>query len=240
MIISPAHQLAMLLPWKAASQTLRSRLQPINQSPYPEDFHLNTRLHRVVHQHLVLADFLKLPENTPETRLAVFVRNPYDRVYSGFKQLMRDVASQPKWRFEAPWIGALVRQQLSENFEVLCKAQFNVNRWFLSLPEYAFHEVGRNSSLPLHPAHFWTHSDGQLRAAFIGKVERFEADFVRLTAQFNILEFGKDDANRSPTPTTPDARSYHHAKSLHPETIARINDVFAADFAYFGYEKINP
>jgi hypothetical protein len=240
MILSPAHQLAMLLPWKTASQTLRSRLQAINQSPYTENFHLNTTLHRVVHQHLVLADFLKLPENKPGMKLAVFVRNPYDRVYSGFMQLMRDVASQPKWVFEAPWIGALVRQQLSENFESLCKAQFNVNRWFLSLPEYAFHDVGRNSSLPLYPAHFWTHSDGQLRAAFIGKVENFEADFVKLTEQFNILDFGHEDANRSQVKTTPDARNYHYVQKLGARTIARINDVFAADFAYFGYDKIKP
>lgn len=239
MIISPQHKLVMLLPWKSASQTLRARLEPINRSPYPEFFHFNTHLKRVVHQHLTLADFQGLPESRQGYRLAVFVRNPYDRVVSGFRQLLSDVANHPQRQFAAPWIRDLVTQQLADNFALACKAQFDINAWFLQLPAYCLLEAGRDTSLPLHPAHYWTHSPQGAAVDFIGRVEHFEPDFDILCRDFGIDKAGRQNANQSAEASTvPNAQGYRYVSRLHPRTIARINDLFAADFELFGYEKI--
>lgn len=239
MIYSPQHKLVILLPWKTGSQTLRARLQRINASPYPEFFHFNRHLQRIVHQHLTLADFMGLPESREGCRLAVFVRNPYDRVVSGWRQLLKDVASQPSAAFEAPWIRELVTQQLSDNFAQLCKAQFALDPWFQQLPAYQILEAGRDTSLPLHPAHYHTHLGGRQVASFIGRVERFEEDFAALCRIAGIEDPGTLTGNQTPNPAAPDAHGYRYAGALHPHTIARIEDLFADDFALFGYPRLS-
>lgn len=239
MIVSPKHKLVMLLPWKTASQTLRARLKHVDQSPYPEFFHFNRHLNRVVHQHLTLADFLLLPESRQDYRLAVFVRNPYDRVVSGFRQLLHDIMTQPQRPFPQPWIRDLVAQQLADNFALVCKAQFQVDAWFLHLPAYQVLEAGRDTNLPLHPAHYWTHAGARQVADFVGRVERFEEDFMALCRIFGIEGAGTQDVNRSRDPDgVPDAHGYAYAGGLHPRTIARINDLFRADFELFGYKRL--
>lgn len=239
MILMPDHKLAMLLPWKTGSQTLCARLQGFDRSPYPKFFHFNPLLNRVAHQHLILSDFAVLPESRAAPSLAVFVRNPYDRVYSGFQQLVRDVAEQPGWAFPAAWIRDLVVEQLTYHHFALERARYDVNAWFDALPVHAVIEAGRDSSLPLHPAHYWTHLDGRGAASFVGRVEHFERDFAALCRQFGIEGAGTDDANRSEH-TPVDGRGYRYADRLSPRTIAKINALFAADFELFGYEKIDP
>ena len=239
MIYSPRHKLVILLPWKTGSQTLRARLQHINQSPYPEFFHFNPHLNRVVHQHLTLADFMALPEAREGCRLAVFVRNPYDRVVSGWRQLLKDVAWQPSAKFEQPWIRELVAQQLADNFAMLCKTQFALDPWFQQLPSYQILEAGRDTSLPLHPAHYHTHLGVRQIASFIGRVERFEEDFATLCQAAGIEDAGRQTGNRSEEQGTPDANGYRYASALQPHTIARIEELFADDFALFGYPLLS-
>jgi hypothetical protein len=239
MIYCPSHKLVILLPWKCASQTLRARLQAINRSPYPEFFHFNPLLCRVVHQHLTLADFTALPESREGLRLAVFVRNPYDRVVSGWRQLLEDVGRQPRRQFEQPWIRDLVTQQLADNFALLCKAQFTMERWFLNLPSYQILETGRDTSLPLHPAHYYTHLGGRPVASFIGRVERFETDFAALCRMAGIDQPGVQTVNQSPDGGVPDQHGYRYAHWLHPQTIARIEELFAEDFERFGYPLLS-
>lgn len=239
MIISPRHRLVILLPWKAASQTLRARLRGINRSPYSEFFHFNPDLNRVVHQHATLADFLGMPESQRGYRVAVFVRNPYDRVYSGFKQLARDVAAQPTMRFSNPWIRELVQQQLAENLTLMREAAFDLDAWFSRLPAYELLEAGRNTSLPLHPANYWTHTKGFQAADFIGRVETFESDFCALLERYGIEAAGMQNENQSDVgDSAPDANGYRHVNRLGAETVERINEIFAADFSLLGYEKV--
>jgi hypothetical protein len=241
MIIIPDNKLVLLLPWKTGSQTLRTRLHPFNRSLYPEFFHFNPHLNRVVHQHLILADFAVLPESREQPALAVFVRNPYDRVYSGFQQLIRDVAQQPHWAFPTLWIKDLVVEQLTCHHAALSQARFDINTWFDALPVHAVMEAGRDTSLPLHPAHYWTHMNGRGAAQFVGRVEQFERDFAALCQRFGIEGAGAQSANRSGgSDGAIDARGYRYADRLSPRTIAKINALFAADFDLFGYEKIVP
>lgn len=239
MIVIPSKKIVLLLPWKTASQTLRLRLDEVSQNPYPIFFYFNHYLKRVVHQHITLADYLALPESHLGYDLAVFVRNPYDRVFSGFQQLVRDLNEHPRNNYPSPWIRDLVTEQLSSNFASLCKAQYDVNIWFDRISPYEILEAGRNSCFCLHPVNYWTHYGEKEFAGFIGKVETFEESFSRFCAQFGIRSAGSESVNRSdPKLAKQDVNGYLYVNRLQPRTIAKINDLFHADFEYFGYKKI--
>ena len=152
MILVPDHGLVLLLPWKCASQTLGARLAAVDRSPYPEFYAANPHLNRVTHQHLVLADFVCLPESRLGLDLAVFVRNPYDRVYSGFMEIQRQIRMAPHLPYPAPLIRELVLEAVAINHARVERAGRDVNAWFQHLPEHEILDVGRNSSLPLQPA----------------------------------------------------------------------------------------
>src|ERR1700712_6004726 len=124
LVISHKHRFIMFLPWKTASQTMVLRLQAFNESPYDRFFHFNPYLNRVVHQHMTCADYVCLPESSRGYFAASFVRNPYDRAYSGFRQLLKDIQQQPNATYPEEWIRNLVREQLDENLAQLRQANF--------------------------------------------------------------------------------------------------------------------
>jgi len=238
MILSHRHKFVILAPWKTASSTLWLRLSAYDESPYSGYFDFNPHLNRVVHQHLTLADFRMLPEGRLGYTTAAFVRNPYDRVYSGFLQLQRDVIEQPKEVFPSEWIRDLVTDQLADIARRLITAGYDFNRWILALPEYEIREAGRNSSMPLHPASYWTHEAGRQSIDFVGKVEHFEDDVERLCARIGIPLPETENANVTDGLPEPGLGTSRYASRMSRDAIERINHLFAEDFTAFGYERV--
>jgi hypothetical protein len=236
-IISYSKKFALLAPWKTASQTAHASLQQYNESPYPRHFHFNHHLKRAVHQHLTLADFLTLPEGKNGFKIGSFVRNPYDRAYSGFLQIQRDFEVQPKMSFDLNWIGEMVRDQISENMRRVILAEFDFEKWICNLPEYEVYEIGRNTNLPLHPAHYWTHAIGYA-VDFVGKVERFDRDFSKFCELIGIDT--PDIFSQNATSVTEHEKlGYsHYAGRMSRRSIERINHLFERDFELFGYEML--
>jgi hypothetical protein len=171
--------------------------------------------------------------------MAAFVRNPYDRAYSGFRQLQKNIQEQPSASYPEPWIGDLVRAQLAENFAQLCRAAFDFDAWLPLLRDEQVYEVGRNTNFPLHPAHYWTHIADIQAVDFIGQVETFEADFQRFLSQVGIAQVVQ--ANENVVDLVVDAGSdpsgYRYVARMSARSRARIDELFAKDFDYFGYEK---
>ena len=241
MLLIPSAKLAMLYPWKTASQTLQSRLEALGTRPYPKLHYFNQYLHKVVHQHLTLADYRGLPQSQLGYELAVFVRNPYDRVFSGFQQALRDISVLPRLNYPQPWIRELVMQQVASLFSSLSRAQYNVDQWFQQLSLHEILDTGHSTCMCLHPVTYWTHQAGEQVADFIGKVEDFESDFSRLRERYSLPMTAGGSENRSdPTLARPDANNYLYTYRLHPRTIAKINDVFRDDFDLLGYERLSP
>jgi hypothetical protein len=237
MIISLKKGFALLAPWKTASQTAHGCLERYNESPYSRFFYFNPHLNRVVHQHLTLADFRALPESGMVAKIGSFVRNPYDRCYSGFMQIQRDFEIQPRMRFEPKWVGDLVRDQISRNMQRVIRAEMMFDKWICELPEYDVFEAGANTNCPLHPAHYWTHA-GASEVDFIGKVESFRSEFDRFCSFIGIdappirIENVSDPAQHRP-------RSYsRYAGRMSRRALDRINDLFARDFELFGYARL--
>lgn len=238
MVISHAKKFVVLAPWKAASSTLCARMAAYNESPCNWFYDYNVHLQRVVHQHLSCADFAGLPESQLGCFVASFVRNPYDRVYSGFLQIQRDVVEQPKAAFPAPWINSLVQRQLDANLGQLSGADFDFDQWVQSLQAHQVYEAGHNSSLPMYPGHYWTHLAGKQMADFVGKVESLEADFSTLCSILGVAEPDKMNVNVTDgtSEKTGDRPGYRYVHLMNRSSIDRINDLFRADFDLFGYD----
>ena len=239
MIISHKYRFVMLEAWKTASQTLRVRLRDHNESQYPGFFYFNPYLNRVVHQHITRAEFACLPESKLGYLTAAFVRNPYDRAYSGFRQLQKDIQDQPAALFPEPWIGELVRAQLAENFAQLCRTGFDFDAWLGSVRDEQVYEVGRNTNFPLHPGYYWTHIADLQAVDFIGRVETFEADFQRFLSQVRIAQAAQMNENVVDLvgDAGADPSGYRYVARMNAQSRARINELFARDFELFGYDK---
>ena len=229
--------LDLLLPWKCASQTVRTRLSQLAKDPYQQLFYYNPTLRRVCNQHHTYADYLLLPESHQGRKVATFVRNPYDRVASGFMQICRDINVIPKLSFQDPELKLFVLDQLAQNSQDVIRSGYNINEWFMRLSPYRILDISSSVFL-LHPVTAWTHV-GKKQVDFIGKVENFEADFVKLKALFGIGETSMESANQSKLSTSlsPDS-PYRYATTLEKRTVAKINALFAEDFVRLGYEKI--
>ena len=238
MIISYTKKFVMFAPWKTASTTLHARLSPFNESPYDRFFHFCPFLNRVVHQHITCAEFLAYPESRENFLVGSFIRNPYDRAYSGFVQLQSDARDMMKMPFPAEWIRSLVKRQISENLLQLYQADFNFDLWMCSITDEQVFEVGRNTSFPLHPAHYWTQVGRDQYASFIGRVETFEQDIDRFCAQIGIEVPERMNENVRAEAAAGSASQYRYTERMSRKAIDRINSLFAEDFKLFGYDKV--
>ena len=237
MIISHAHRFILLAPWKCASSTCRESLAQFDESPYDGFFYFNRQLNRVVHQHLTLGHLRALPESQLGYKIAAFVRNPYDRAYSGFRQLQRDFSVQPTLGYEPEWIGDLVRSQIAANMERIIAAGFDFDRWIQLLPAHEVHDALHNTNMPLHPAHYWTHVAGELKVDFLGRVETFDQDFGAFCDFVGIDAPAIKSANRSGDDGSGTVGP-KYADRMSRRSLDRINDLFHFDFEYFGYAKL--
>jgi Sulfotransferase family len=242
MIISHSKRFVLLLPWKAASQTAVARLSLYDDSPYPRFFYFNQQLKKVTHQHTIYSDYSRLPEKQLGYFEVAFVRNPYDRVYSGFGQLQRDLMMQPHAEFPAEWIRDQVMSQLSENLAQLTQASFDFNRWVSLIRKEQIEDAGRNSNFPLHPNHYWTHDKHEQGVDFVGRIENFETDFRTFVETVGLESTSQINQNVvslvGGAETNPYGYRYVHHMS--DDTIRKINIVFAEDFELFGYGQIQP
>jgi hypothetical protein len=239
MIISHTHRFIMMAPWKTASQTLQSRLKPYDEGTYPKFYYFNPHLNRVVHQHITCADLSSLPVGRLGYLVGAFVRNPYDRAYSGFWQLQRGMVEQQKWTYPDAWIADLVRRQWSEIHSQLCQAEFEFDKWISIIGDEQVYEIGNNSSFNLHPAHYWTHVADKKIANFVGKIEAFESDFQRFISEVGIRHVEMTNANvvdlNGDAETNP--FGYRYVNRMNSASRNRINHLFDRDFELFGYEK---
>jgi hypothetical protein len=185
-------------------------------------------LNRVAHRHIGCADFVAYPEAAVGYTTAAFVRNPYDRVYSGFIQVRRDLKTQIDAPFPAPWIRELVPKQLEENRARLIAADCDFDRWVADLPADRIREVGIDTSFPVHPAHYWTHLSGERYVSFVGTVENFEADLAAFCGRVDVAVPPAIDRDVSGGAVAP-AGAYRCTGAMNAASIEKINALFDED-----------
>lgn len=203
-------------------------------------FSFNPYLQRVVHQHLTCADYVALPEAKLGYLTASFIRYPYDRAYSGFLQLQEDARRQPGANFEPTWIGNLVRSQIADNYAQLKAANFHFDDWIAQLRDEQILDIGRNTNFPFHPAYYWTHHGTTQLVEFLGRVETFESDFERFRALVKIeqADFSSHNVRDLVVGSLINKFGYRYIDRMAGKSVDKINNLFAKDFEFFGYDKL--
>ena len=117
--------------------------------------------------------------------------------------------------------------QLADIAIELAAAGDDFDRWLAALAEWEIYEAGRNTSLPLHPAHYWTHAGGRQAVDFVGRIEDFEADFARMCGLFGLDEVGTTNENVTVDPAFTGPLGYKYAHLMTDAAVARTETLFA-------------
>ena len=98
-------------------------------------------------------------------------------------------------------------------------------------------DTHRNTNMPFHPAHYWTHIDGKQEVNLIGKVESFELDLQKFCDFVGITRPEITSANLS-NETQRLSGSFRYTDRMSRRSLDRLNELFAKDFEYFQYETL--
>lgn len=226
MIISHRHKFIWFLPWKTASNTIFSRIGHLNQSIYPQASYFNKILGKFSSKHIDLGDFSKLPEYKLDYRKVCFIRNPYDRFYSGFLQCRKDYITEFGNDFSSkPWGSVLAKG--FKNYCDFAKKKFIEG-------EYFFPNISNYDSVFLNEKKY---------VDFVGFIERFENDFASICGRLKIKPQNQNSFHIEKTqnlcnPYLIKLLEYKYLKYYDDEMIEAVNLIFKLDFKHLGFQKI--
>lgn len=219
MVISDRHRYLYFVIPKCGSATVRHALAPYTDIGYPVT---NFEQHVTIEKFLVRYD---VEDRFGGSFKFTFVRNPYDRLYSGFRQ---DMLASTRW---APWTKAkkpifdVVGDDFNAYMQDFVTRADIVHAWdwvcFCPMVEFS-------------------HRDGVCALDWIGRTESLETDLLGLAGKLGISIDNIESLNvRTPVQATaPDQPKYmsHYSRS----TVALVNALYADDFAAFGYPMLDP
>jgi hypothetical protein len=199
---------------KTGSATLRKALSPYVDIKRPtQHFSEHVPIRRFLEsQHSSLAEeFFKFS----------FVRNPYDRLYSGFQQDLLAAYKLKHWEAAKKPIF----DKIGENF----------NRY---IEEYVTVADIRNDPfwVCFCPMNEFTHRDGKIFVDFIGKAERLWDDAKKLETLLDVEFLQTEDLNVRDASRAP----LKYVKHYNCRSIEIVNEIYAEDFQYYGYDILNP
>lgn len=174
---------------------------------------------------MTLAQFMKSEQShlIDDYFKFTFVRNPYDRLYSGYLQDRYASEQSPRWKNAKQPIFEVTGDDFSRYFNDYAMQADTANdwRWICFCP---MHEFAYSPS-------------GQQVVDFVGKAENFEADLAALSIHLAIDLIKAPDENVRTTICTPEPKYLH---KYDRRTISAINDRYRMDFELFGYEMFDP
>ena len=230
MIINHSKQFIVLQPWKCASGTLFNRLNKYQQSQYGtgQGNYYNEILKKQTCKHIRLDELYLLPEWRLEYKIACFVRNPYDRFYSGYLQSIRDINNNEGFEEKISMWGKIVKQG------------------FDHYAEYLYDQCNKGNRIwPAHLQSEYIYYQGTKLTNFIGYIESFESDYKLLCETLGIpYNFLKSSPGYEPmTPCDPmnmSVSDYKYIESKYTDpTIDLVNYIFEEDFKNLNYTMLN-
>ncbi|KRE12006.1 hypothetical protein ASE63_20005 [Bosea sp. Root381] len=199
---------------KAGSSTVRSVIDPYRDIKRPTD-HFS--------EHVTIDRFLQSKHADLASRYFKFsfVRNPYDRLYSGFMQDFFAAYNLPHWE-EAK---RPIFDTIGEDF----------NRY---VQDYAAKADVINDAywICFCPMHKFTHRAGDCMMDWIGRNESLEADLRILAGRLDIEPGEIQRRNVRSKSDTPG----RHLVNYRKKTIEIVNELYKDDFEAFGYELAKP
>jgi len=216
MVISHRYKFLYFVIPKTASATLRKSLEPFVDIGWPVTKHP---------QHVTVAAFLQSEHAELFDQYLKFtcVRNPYDRLYSGYLQDRFAAENYPRWTKVKKPIFDRIGDDFSTYFnDHAIRADLeNDWQWICFCPMSAF---------ALGP-------DGGLAMDFVGRAETLEQDIGALATLTGapITKAPDENVRQGVCRTRPKYLEHFDRK-----TIASVNEIYRRDFELFGYEMIDP
>lgn len=216
MVISHRHRYLYFVVPKCASATVRQSLAPYTDIGYP--------VTKGGAQHVTIEAFLASEQASlwDEGYLRFsFVRNPYDRLYSGWVQDRFAATQSPRWQRAK----AAIFERTGDDFgryvveHVRHADRLHAWDWICWCPMHAF--VCR---------------DGQPALDFVGRAEDVEGGLAELSKRLGIPIAKAVDANVNVPPTA----GLKHMEHYDRATIEVVNELYAEDFSLFGYDVLDP
>lgn len=217
----------MFLPWKCGSTTCEKRFAKYNESTYPIGNYFSEILNKISHKHIRLLDFQKLPESNLDYYKISWVRNPYDRLYSGFLQ--------KHWR-------VVVRKDQLDASD----AKYVLQGWDSWLEDFAvphYIKYGDESNRGSVCCHNWTHLNGKKYVDYIGKVENMNSETEKICDHLGIeVDLNKTGNVKTKfkkvDPLNMNISDYKYIDKYAERQIKLVNQVYAKDFELFGYKTL--
>ena len=215
MVISHRHRYLYFVVPKCASATVRQSLAPYTDIGYPVSKHV---------QHQTIRQFLATP-HAPLYEQGyfrfTFVRNPYDRLYSGYVQDCFAATQSPRWqRAKEP-----IFRMIGDDF----------NRYMLEHVRHA--EIAYAWDwICFCPMHEFAWRDGACVLDFVGRAETVEASLADLAQRLRVPITKAVDANVNVEP----GQDLKYLDRYDRATLEFVNTLYREDFERFGYPMIDP
>lgn len=214
MVVSHRHRYLYFVVPKCASATVRQSLRDYTDIGYPVSKYP---------QHVTLKRFLDSEHAALLGRYFAFtfVRNPYDRLYSGFLQDRKAARTLPPW--------ASVKQPIFDRIGA------DFNRYMI---EYV-QEADLTSAwdwICFCPMHAFAWLGDRCRLDWIGRAEDVTGGLAELGARLGLEIRATENFNVNCDSTAP----YKYLDRYERDTVALVNDLYREDFARFGYPTLDP
>ena len=200
---------------KCASATVRLSLAPYTDIGYPVTKGV---------QHMTIESFLASEHaslwDAGYFRFS-FVRNPYDRLYSGWLQDRYASTQSPRWKQAK----AALFERVGDDF---CR--------------YVVEHVRRADRIHAWdwicwcPMHAFAYRDEALALDFVGRAEDVAGGLAALSERLGVPIAKAEDANVNVAPTT----GLKYLAQYDRATVEVVNEIYADDFRLFGYEMLSP
>lgn len=216
MVISHRHRYLYFVTPKCASATVRTSLCDLTDLGYP--------VTKGLPQHQTIAQFLAGPHaslfDAGYFRFT-FVRNPYDRLYSGYAQDRVVAGRNPKWQK----VKEHIFREIGDDF----------NRYVSEHVRYA-RRLDDWEWICFWPMHAFAFVDGECMLDWIGRAESVESDLTILSSRLGVEIVKAEDRNVH----TPPSADPKYIDRYDRATIEIVNDLYREDFQRFGYERLDP
>lgn len=216
MVISHRYRFLYFVVPKTGSATLRKSLEPFVDIGWPVT---------QGEQHTTVPSFLRSEHASlfDDYFKFTFVRNPYDRLYSGYLQDRYAAEKSPRWAkakkpvfdrigddFNAYFNDHVVHADVENDWQWIC---------FCPMSEFA-----------VHPG-------GDMAMDFIGRAESLEQDIGELAATLGVPMLKAPDENVRQGICLTEPKYLRHFDRA---TVAAVNRLYRRDFELFGYPMLDP